>query len=154
MPNIFADAVTGGYIAGNIAIIVIATICITFIAGGLLRRGDGGGWVAFWATVVLVVSLGTWTYYTWPPFAYEYHHWIDKTVTVEAIGKRQVSKDKSFFEKFVVRDKTGELYGLDDTRGALVKPGDTLYLRCKKAYQFGIPRSAHGWDCRWSRNVQ
>jgi hypothetical protein len=147
---IFADALTGGYIGGNLTAIACVLIGVALVFAGLRSEYDGailmtGG------VVTVIATVGIWIWASWPPFAYENHHWIDKEITVAEVSKRQVSDgDKGFYEKFVVRTSAGELYGIDDTRAALVKPGAELKLRCKKAYQFGIPRAAHGWDCRWS----
>jgi hypothetical protein len=152
---IFADAATGGYIAGNIAIIVLSLIAVVVI-GLALRHGpgeynDGGGYVLAGITaLVWVIALGLWFWSTWP-FAYDYHHWVDKRVHVTDTSSRLLTdSDGNIGQKFVVRDSTGTYYGINDTRGALVKEGDVVQLRCKKSYDYGVPRSSHGWDCKWN----
>lgn len=145
---IFSDALTGGMLGGTIAAVIIALICLVVIVAGFFMRYDGFPAIVGGA-ICLLITAGIWLWASWP-LAYDYHHWVDKKVTVTEVAKRQVSSDSGFYEKFVVKDDTGAYYGIDDTRAALVKPGETLKLRCKKAYQFGIDRSSHGWDCRWA----
>ena len=51
-------------------------------------------------------------------------------------------------EKFVVRyeDGGGQQFGCTDTRCASVKPGDTLTLACKRAWEWA---ATDGYDCRF-----
>lgn len=152
---ILADATTGGYIAGNIAAIVIGAICVLVMIGAILTTRDsydaGLGWgIAVTSFVCLLLTAVVYVWATWP-FAYEYHHWIDKKVHVAASSSRLLTDgDGNINQKFVVRDERGTFYGINDTRGALVKEGDTVSLRCKRAYDYGVPRSSHGWDCKWN----
>lgn len=149
----FADTLTGGIIGGTLAAVVVFVLCVA--AAVLFFRGsrdplDGGemvffGWVAVAAAVVTVAA---WVWASWP-LAYDYHHWVDKSGRVEKVSQRLVSSGNGMSQKFVVVID-GRPYGIDDTRAALINEGDVVRLRCKKAYQFGVPRSAHGWDCRWS----
>jgi hypothetical protein len=143
---------TGGFIAGNIVAGLIGLLClVAIVLGILIARDDHGGYgLAIGGFVVLLLTFGAWLWASWP-LAYDYHHWVDQTVKVEEVSKRQVSNgDKGMYEKFVVRDESGAMYGIDDTRASLIKQGDTVHVRCKKAYQYGVSRGAHGWDCRWA----
>jgi hypothetical protein len=44
----------------------------------------------------------------------------------------------------------GRVRALSDTIAATLKPGDHVVMSCKKAYDYGVPRSSQGWDCKWS----
>lgn len=145
----FADALTGGAIGGTIGAVVVLLIGVGILWFGIWDAYDAGPLIVV-GVVVIVVAIGGYVWAMWP-FAYDYHHWVDKKVRVAQVSSRLLSDgDNGISQKFVVRDVEGGLYGIQDTRGALVKPGDVLKLRCKRAYQFGIPRAADGWDCRWS----
>jgi hypothetical protein len=150
---IMADAVTGGFIGGTIAAVVLALCAVAALVVGLLIRRDGqggdGGFI-FGGLAVLVVVSVAWVWASWP-LAYDYHHWVDKRVTVTEVSSRLLSDgDHGISQKFVVRDPSGVFYGIQDTRAALIHKGDTVHLRCKKAYQYGVSRASHGWDCRWA----
>jgi hypothetical protein len=41
----------------------------------------------------------------------------------------------------------GQQYGVDDTRAALVKVGDTVNLNCTKQFVFGSTNN--GYACNW-----
>jgi hypothetical protein len=152
----FADATTGGFIAGNIvtALLLLLVIAVAAWAGfgcnydaySVLGRRRSVALIL--CCIPLIIAAYVWS--TWP-FAYEYHHWVDKKVTVAAMSSRLLTDgDGNINQKFVVRDAGGTYYGVNDTRGALAKEGDTLTLRCKKSYDFGTAREAQGWDCKWN----
>lgn len=151
----FADALTGGIIGGTLAAVVVFGL---FVAAALLcfrlrrkdpylhREGLFFGWVC---AILAVATAVAWLWASWP-LAYDYHHWVDKSGRVERVSQRLVSNGSNgMSQKFVVVID-GKPYGIDDTRAALIHKGDMVRLRCKKAYQYGVSRSAHGWDCRWS----
>lgn len=152
---ILADATTGGYIAGNIVAIVLGVICALCMIGGVVyAHGDGytnGGYgFSFIAFLCGLVVAGAWLWSTWP-LQYEYHHWIDKQVVVTDTSSRLLTdSDGNIQQKFVVSDSKGSYYAINDTRGSLVKEDQTVNLRCKRAYDYGVPRSSHGWDCKWN----
>ena len=149
MSTLFADALTGGTIAGTIAAIIIAAICAFVLVAGILSGGEGWG-VAIGAAVCLLITAGVYIFAMWP-FAYEYHHWVDTRGTVAKIDKRLVpAGDKGMQEKIVVTATDGRLRGVTDTRATTLQAGDKFYFRCKKAYEFGVSRGAHGWDCKWA----
>lgn len=82
------------------------------------------------------------------PYKAEYHQWRDKSGVVAEVNKRLVSNgDHGMSEKIVIRYKdSGQEYGCEDTRCALTKTGDTLDLKCKRAWQYA---SVSGYDCRF-----
>src|SRR3954467_8462423 len=91
----FADATTGGYIAGNIIAGALVVLSIAALVLGVRKRrgtrdrydrGDALILIVPGA-VVLVCTVVGWFWSTWP-FAYEYHHWVDKKVTVAAMSSR------------------------------------------------------------------
>lgn len=118
-------------------------------------------WIAFWwfwedepgpawcgvGALLLVVglALSPLGYY---PYKAEYHQWRDKSGVVAEVSKRLVSDgNNGMNEKIVVRyENNGGEFGCEDTRCALVKKGDTLDLKCKRAWQYA---SVSGYDCRF-----
>jgi hypothetical protein len=145
----FADAATGGYIAGNIAIAVIVICCVLGIAYAVfVAKYDTALGVGI-SLSILVISVPIYIFATWP-FEHDYHHWIDKKVTVEKRSSRLLTdSDGNISQKFVV-ESGGTFYGVNDTRAALADEGDVLVLKCKRAYDYGVPRTSHGWDCKWN----
>jgi hypothetical protein len=95
------------------------------------------------------ISAGVYVWAMWP-FAYTYHHWIPTRGTVESVSKRIVSDGDNISEKYVLKFTDGRLRAVNDSAAGSLKTGDPVSLRCKKAYDFGVPRSAHGWDCKWA----
>ena len=102
-----------------------------------------GSWaLAFVMAVLMAAPTG---YY---PYKAEYHQWRTQSGVVAEVNKRLVGNgDSGMSEKIVVRyeGSTGA-FGCEDTRCALVKQGDTLDLKCKRAWQYA---SVSGYDCRF-----
>lgn len=145
---VFADTATGGWIAGNIILGIWIALCFIWVICWWLMdeplMGIGGFLIG------VVCGLGIYIWASWP-FAYEYHHWIDKEGEVARVEKRLVPNgDSGMQEKMVIqlKDNAG-IFGITETRATLLRAGDTVHIKCKKAYDFGVPRSSHGWDCKW-----
>lgn len=138
----------GGWTFGiliGVPFLLIVLICGVVIAALLLREKDNLGWAFLIGTPILVLVLAVWTLW---PFSKEYHYWTPVEGTVETVDRRQVVDGKGMSEKIVVRfEGDTQLYGIEDTRAALLKPGDKTALLCKKAHQWGP--SVDGYDCRW-----
>lgn len=82
------------------------------------------------------------------PLEKEYHYWTPVGGTVEKVDRRLVSEGKGMAEKIVIKfEDSPQSYGIEDTRAALLKPGDKTMLLCKRAHQWGP--SVDGYDCRW-----
>lgn len=100
-----------------------------------------------WGTLpvsVLVLILGAFAFW---PFKWEYHSWQPTAGTVQTVSKRLVSTgDKQMEERFVVAFTDGRQRACDDSRCSLLRPGMTLTLRCKRAYQWG---ATPGYDCNY-----
>lgn len=79
----------------------------------------------------------------------DYHAWNAKTGEVEQVSKRLIATDSGMSERYVLKID-GQPFGVDDSRASLAKEGDKVSLLCKKDYQWGVPREAHGWACRWN----
>jgi hypothetical protein len=141
-------------IIGFIALGICLLLCLGGLGIGVLNlsdgRGYGWGWIAG-SIVSAIVVLVAWWWGMAFTLSGDYHAWNVKEGTVERVAKRLVSAgDKGMAERYVVTIN-GRPYGIDDTRAALVEPGDKVSLRCKKDYEWGVPREAHGWACRWNK---
>lgn len=91
--------------------------------------------------VLLIAGLAYW------PYAWEYHSWQTTTGTIQTVSNRLVSTgDKSMEQRFVVAFTDGRQRACDDSRCSLLRPGMTLTLRCKRAYQWG---ATPGYDCNY-----
>jgi hypothetical protein len=145
----------GWIIGGPIAIILLLLILAATIACFRLafaEPGEYGFWMGAGITVGLIGMLLTaffmtpWGFY--PTGGSDYHKYKPKTGEVSEVGRRLLpSGEKSMEEKIVVRFKgSNQEYGVTDTRAALLKPGDTLVIKCKKSYDFG---SVAGFDCKY-----
>lgn len=100
-----------------------------------------------WGTIPVAVSVLVIAAFAYWPFKWEYHSWQKTTGTIQTISKRLVSTgDKSMEERFVVQFTDGRQRSCDDSRCSLLRPGMTLTLRCKRAYQWG---STPGYDCNY-----
>jgi hypothetical protein len=149
--------VTAGWIIGLVALTVLLLVCLAWLGYGILSGlNDGWGFApiahVIGAGLTALVIIGCWWIFSAFTTSGDYHAWNEKSGTVEQISKRIVpAGDKGIQERFVFRfaDKGG-LYGVDDTRASLVRRGDRVSLKCKKDYQWGVPREAHGWACRWN----
>lgn len=128
-------------ILGLIALALLAFGIFCFVAD---EPGLGLGSIAV-LLVLIGLALSPLGYY---PYKAEYHQWRSRTGVVAEVSKRLVSDgDKGMNEKIVVRYRDGEgEFGCEDTRCALVKTGDTLDLKCKRAWQYA---SVSGYDCRF-----
>lgn len=147
---IVADAFTTGTIGGTIAAVLSIAACVRL---GVWFRRDrySDQWEARTAFVVagMVVPL-VWLGAMWP-LAGDYHRWRSVEGTVVGVNKRLVGNgDTGMSERFVFRFEDGRLRGVDDTRAAGVRPGDSVKLKCKKEFEWGVPRAANGWACRWA----
>jgi hypothetical protein len=154
-----AATITGGTIIGLVALVLGLMVCLAWAVIGTLNARDSGN--AYrdpvpavihigGASIAALAILGGW----WWAMAFttsgDYHAWNIKQGTVERISKRLVSAgDKGMQERFVAI-VDGQPLGIDDTRASLLKTGDRVRLKCKKDYQWGVDRSAHGWACRWA----
>lgn len=147
---------TSGTIGGLITLVVILAGCAAWAIIGIrvARTSQYSELPAkahlIGATVVALITLIAW----WASMAFtlsgDYHAWNVKQGTVERVAKRLVQNgDKGMSERYVVI-LDGRPYGVDDTRAALLEAGDPVRLKCKKDYEWGIEREAHGWACRWA----
>jgi hypothetical protein len=103
-----------------------------------------GRWVALVglvATVVIYVAT------TWPTFDMEYHSFRPVAGTVAAVESRFLGGSDSTTQNYAVRfDGSDQIYRCDDTRCALLKPGDHLELSCIREWQYA---STDGYACRF-----
>lgn len=146
--------VTGGTIIGYVILAICLLLCLGAVvlgAFGVYER-DRTGWAGVAGGILgAAVVLGCWWWGMAFTLSSDYHAWNVKEGKVDRVAKRLVSTgDKGVGERYVVTID-GQPYGIDDTRAALVRPGDTVSLRCKKDFQWGVPREAHGWVCRWNK---
>lgn len=132
--------------------IILIALAVAFF---LLRRGAksadnmdrglflGFQWGSFAVAVIVLVIAG----FAYWPYQWGYHSWQKTSGTIQTISKRLVSTgDKSMEERFVVQFTDGRQRACDDSRCSLLKPGMTLTLRCKRAYQWG---ATPGYDCNY-----
>lgn len=147
-----AASLTAGTIKGLIGLGVLLVAGLGIILTGVrYRLGRERAWPWFLGGALsIALSLVIW----WVAMAFttsgDYHAWNVKEGDVQRVNKRLVSAgEKGMEERFVVVID-GQPYGVDDTRAALLRPGDFVSLRCKKEFQWGVPREAHNWACRWN----
>jgi hypothetical protein len=140
--------ITGGAIAGYVALTTCLLLALLIVLIGA-SQPHKGLWFAG-AVVWILLSIGCWWWGMAFTTSADYHAWNVKDGEVDRVAKRLIATDKGMAERYVVTIN-GEPYGIDDTRAALVQQGDSVSLRCKKDFQWGVPREAHGWACRWNK---
>jgi hypothetical protein len=107
------------------------------------REGAVLAWV-FLGVALITVAVAAWLFY---PYEAEYHQWREVSGTVETVDSRLLPSGDAVQEKFVVRfEGDRQEFGVEDTRAALLEPGDQLTVTCKRAWQFA---GTDGYDCRW-----
>lgn len=138
---------------GLVLLISLVVLIITTI-GAIKDWDNERGFCAAIAGGALLVLLGTGIgagvgYWPWKA---EYHQYNRVTGTVATITSRLISAgDKGGTnQKFVVVLTSGsQQYGIEDTRAALLKPGDHVAINCKRAYEYGSSNA--GYDCKWAQ---
>jgi hypothetical protein len=134
-----------------VGLVLVASL-ISFYAFGRYAKNcdeiDHGLVVAFkWASPAVAVIVVIATAFACWPFKWEYHSWQTTTGTVQTVSNRLVSTgEKSMEQRFVVAFTDGRQRACDDSRCSLLRPGMTLTLRCKRAYQWG---ATPGYDCNY-----
>jgi len=142
----------GGWTAGTLVGVPILLILLFagMVFGILLLKSPygedrSGGLVFLLGTPVAILIIAVWTLW---PFSKEYHYWTPVTGSVEKVDRRIVADGEGVAEKIVIKFRDDDLaYGIEDTRGALIKEDDEVGLLCKRAHQWGP--SVDGYDCRW-----
>lgn len=133
------------WIVGLLILLVFAVACMWAAEGdfGITALGVVLALVFVGLTVLMFSPFGM-----YPTGGSDFHKWKPKQGEVTNVGKRLVSSGKDSMEdKIVITFKgSNQQYGVTDTRAALVKEGDTLVLKCKKAYDWG---SIPGYDCKF-----
>jgi hypothetical protein len=154
--------VTGGWIAGFVALAILLPFwTVLFILSRRWLRNQKRNdpyserGIALGCTILtaalIPITLLCWWWGSAFSTSHEYHAWNVKQGKVTQVSKRIVSNgDNGISERYVVRFGDEQLYGIDDTRASLIKPGDSVRLKCKRDWQWGIPREAQGWACRWA----
>lgn len=99
----------------------------------------------FCAVIALILVVSTLNGFY--PYDSSYHKWVEVSGTVQSVGSGNISDGNSMSTRFVVKID-GQDYGVDDTRAALLKPGDAVDLKCKKEYVYA---SEAGWACNWNQ---
>ena len=109
-----------------------------------LLRGLSIASLAATAVPVGITALTMW------PYSAQYHRWEPKTGVVGSVSKRLIGDgDNGMSQRFVVSYReSGRQYGCDDTRCALIRPGDRLTLMCKREWQYS---GTDGWSCNFGR---
>lgn len=99
-----------------------------------------------WGMIILAVVILGCTALGFYPYKAEYHQYVTKVGTVKSIKSRLLGSSDSFQQKFVAEFTDGRKLGCEDTRCALVKPGDTLIMACKRQWQYA---GTDGYDCKF-----
>lgn len=143
-----------GFVIAVCVLSVLLTLCAAlYVLGHLLRRADDypGESVAFRIAggvlaVVLLCAFGAGLY----PYDMQYHRYKHVEGTVSSIEARMLADGKATTQQYAVRFDGGSIYRCDDSRCALVRPGDTLSLWCIREWQYA---STSGWRCRFDKTT-
>jgi hypothetical protein len=135
---------------------ILGVIALVLFARWMMREDEPlAGWLAYVAAVVVVIfALSPAGFY---PYSRDFHRWEPKTGVVRDTATRVFTEDsgdsKTINQRIVVRftDRNrfgGDLFGCDDTRCAIIKPGERITLMCRHEWQWAADP---GWVCRWGR---
>lgn len=146
---------TLGVYIGLPVTILFLLIGVALLAGGwycaATDRNDNGGAYVFMGTgVVGMLVTALVAGFVWWPWAPSFHTVYRVHGQVSSVGSRQISDGTSMSTRYVFMID-GHQYGVDDTRAALTKPGDTVTLTCTKQY---VWRAEAGWACNWGDSSQ
>jgi hypothetical protein len=143
---------TIGVLVGVPLLIVFMLVCLGIIGYSLFSWRSSVLTAGITFLVLIGGLIGALVAY-WPLKA-EYHQYRSVSGTVAKISSRLIANDNGdrggTSQKFVVVLTSGpQPYGVNDTRAALIKPGDTIHLKCKRTYEYGSDNA--GYDCKWSQ---
>jgi hypothetical protein len=112
---------------------------------------DGFQWFTFTAGVMGAIGVVVGGLVGLYPYDMSYHSWQTKQGVVMKISSRLVAADQGgSSEKFVVVFRGNpQQFAINDTRAALVKPGQHLKLACIRRHQWG--GGVDGYNCRWDQ---
>jgi hypothetical protein len=102
------------------------------------------------ASVVAIVATVGITAAALYPYDMQYHQWRSVSGTVAQVDVRMQSDGSATSQNYAVRLTDGQTYRCDDTRCSLLKPGDTVSLKCIREWQYA---STSGWGCRFVSSV-
>lgn len=128
-----------------IALLIVGVTALIFFSDIVESNGEAGLTLGMGFFVLLVASAIFTA--TWFPFDMSFHRWYRVDGPVTEIANRQIAQDGGGMSTRYVFRINGAPYGVDDTRAALVKVGDTVHLKCKKEY---VWNSVSGWACNWN----
>lgn len=132
---------------GTIVAIVFLSICALALIAGVIaffaeEPAAGAALIASAIVVAFISQIG----FMVIGYNGDYMRYTAVNGTVTDVASRQVSNDNGMSTRYVFRIN-GQDYGVDDTRAALVKAGDTATLNCKKEFVWGSTNN--GWACNW-----
>lgn len=132
---------------GTIFAIVILSACALAVLVGAAIAFLEDTLLGFLTIVVaLVIAFITQIGFMVVGYNSDYLAYKPITGTVEQIASRQIADGKGMSQRFVFKI-SGQEYGVDDTRAALVKEGDTVSLNCTKQFVWGSTNN--GYACNW-----
>ncbi len=146
------------YVIGmTVAVLLLAGCALLVWFGKRVRRSDGDwemAWLPFGGGILLAVIVVAATIgLSWPTFDMEYHRYKPVGGTIDQIQPRMLADgDGGTSQMFAVRFRgVGTMFRCDDSRCSLLKPGDQLWLRCIREWQYA---AEHGWKCNYIRSEQ
>jgi hypothetical protein len=128
----------------RIVLLAIAALCLLLaIAAFVVDEPMGGISLLAVAVVLALFPLVGWALVG---FNGEYMAYHPVSGKVDQIASRQIADGKGMSQRYVFTIG-GQPYGVDDTRAALVKPGDTVSLNCVREFVWGSTNN--GYACNW-----
>lgn len=123
-----------------IAALCALSLAVVLIIGIRMLRSpsrDDRDWAvlqACFSGALLVVVVVVTGFVMWP-WDVRFHQWRPVSGTVQQTSSRLIPVGDRGVEQRIVLLIAGKPYGCDDTRCALLQPGDTVHLACKPEYQ-------------------
>jgi hypothetical protein len=146
-----------GFIIGIIvaSVILLASVAGLFLAIRWRRHADsyddtGAATASIVTCAIAIVATVVISAIAFYPYDMQYHQWRPVSGTVQVVDVRIQSDGAASSQNYAVRLTDGQTYRCDDTRCSLLKPGDTVSLKCIREWQYA---STSGWGCRFVSSV-
>lgn len=127
---------------------IILSIALLLVGAYVWHRyaeDAGEFWSLGWVPVIGVLALVIAPLFGYYPYDADYHRLQPVSGVVADV------KTRTMDTYYVITYREGAVVRCDDSRCANVKVGDTLNLLCTKEHQWGSPKEADGWGCRWGK---
>lgn len=135
-----------GFIISLIFFVIISLVMlvITLVCALNDDKDIAIGVTAVWWFFVLPIAL-----FGFFPYDMQYHSYRPVDGKVVKMDKRLMGGSDNLAEKYAVQlEGSPQIYGCEDTRCSVLKPGDTLSLMCIREWEYA---GVDGYNCKYNQ---